>query len=163
MAIHSPNTGIVDYRSVALSFAKDFRQAGGTIVTGFEVSQLAVDASSGEVVAFGLCVFVHTNLCVCVCMYVHTYVCVFCTHRKQIGPDLCQVQGKTPLLILLLCHSFTSCHLFTSCHSSTSCSRALSWHAVSSRVQDCTRTTSPDCPAVRLSREWSPSGGSTLC
>ena len=49
MAIHSPNTGIVDYRSVALSFAEDFCQAGGTIVTGFEVSHLAMDSSSGEV------------------------------------------------------------------------------------------------------------------
>ena len=76
MAIHSPNTGVVDYRSVALSFAEDFRQAGGTIVTGFEVSQLAVDASSGKLVAFCLCVYV-IRMYVCISMYVCIlYVCV---------------------------------------------------------------------------------------
>ena len=77
LAIHSPNTGIVDYRSVALSFAEDFRQAGGTIVTGFELSHLAVDNSSGDVWPSALCVHILTCVCVCVC------VCVCCTPTES--------------------------------------------------------------------------------
>ena len=38
MAIHSPNTGIVDWRRVAQSFGKDFSDNGGTIITGFQVT-----------------------------------------------------------------------------------------------------------------------------
>ena len=38
MAIHSPNTGIVDWARVARSFGKDFEQSGGKIITGFQVS-----------------------------------------------------------------------------------------------------------------------------
>ena len=37
MAIYSPNTGIVDWGQVARSYGKDFRELGGTILTGFEV------------------------------------------------------------------------------------------------------------------------------
>ena len=37
MAIHSPNTGIVDWALVTRAYADDFREAGGTIYTGFEV------------------------------------------------------------------------------------------------------------------------------
>lgn len=42
MAIHSPNTGIVDFGKVAKSFGKDFRAMGGTIVTGFQVNILYI-------------------------------------------------------------------------------------------------------------------------
>ena len=38
MAIHSPNTGIVDYTVLTRSYAEDFKEAGGHIYTGFEVS-----------------------------------------------------------------------------------------------------------------------------
>lgn len=44
MAIHSPNTGIVDFRRVAKSFGEDFREMGGTIVTGFQVSTKSIIA-----------------------------------------------------------------------------------------------------------------------
>ncbi|OON20497.1 FAD dependent oxidoreductase, partial [Opisthorchis viverrini] len=37
-AIYSPETGIVDWRTVALSFAKDFENLGGIIMTKFEVT-----------------------------------------------------------------------------------------------------------------------------
>ena len=37
MAIHSPNTGIIDYAALTLSFAEDFKAAGGQVFTGFEV------------------------------------------------------------------------------------------------------------------------------
>ena len=37
MAIHSPNTGVVDFGKVARSFGKDFKDKGGTIFTGFQV------------------------------------------------------------------------------------------------------------------------------
>lgn len=38
MAIHSPNTGVVDFGQVARSFGEDFRQNGGTVITGFQVA-----------------------------------------------------------------------------------------------------------------------------
>lgn len=38
MALHSPNTGIVDWGMVARSFGEDFKQNGGKIITGFEVA-----------------------------------------------------------------------------------------------------------------------------
>ncbi len=38
MAVHSPHTGIVDWGEVARSYGKDFREGGGKIITGFEVS-----------------------------------------------------------------------------------------------------------------------------
>ena len=40
MAIHSPNTGIVDWSQVAQSYAEDFKEAGGTIFTGSKVKCL---------------------------------------------------------------------------------------------------------------------------
>lgn len=40
MAIDCPYTGIVDYRQVALSFAHDFQQAGGSVLTNFEVNDI---------------------------------------------------------------------------------------------------------------------------
>jgi L-2-hydroxyglutarate oxidase len=39
-ALHSPQTGIVDFRAVAHAYAEDFLAAGGTIETGCEVSEL---------------------------------------------------------------------------------------------------------------------------
>lgn len=39
-AIHSPNTGIIDYRDVALSLVKDIQDAGGSVTTGMAVSGL---------------------------------------------------------------------------------------------------------------------------
>ncbi|KAL5268897.1 hypothetical protein ACHWQZ_G002656 [Mnemiopsis leidyi] len=39
-AIHSPNTGIVDWRRVACSYGDDFRANGGTILTGHEVATI---------------------------------------------------------------------------------------------------------------------------
>jgi (S)-2-hydroxyglutarate dehydrogenase len=37
-ALHSPNTGVVDFTLVAQSFAFDIQEAGGAIATGWEVS-----------------------------------------------------------------------------------------------------------------------------
>src|SRR4051812_16328924 len=37
-ALHSPNTGIADFRAVARAFAGDVRAAGGTVTTGTAVS-----------------------------------------------------------------------------------------------------------------------------
>ncbi|XP_004584862.2 L-2-hydroxyglutarate dehydrogenase, mitochondrial isoform X1 [Ochotona princeps] len=49
MAIDCPYTGIVDYQQVALSFAHDFQQAGGSILTNFEVNdiEMAKESPSG--------------------------------------------------------------------------------------------------------------------
>jgi 2-hydroxyglutarate dehydrogenase len=40
-ALHSPATGIVDFRAVALAYADDVRAAGGTIATGCEVTDVS--------------------------------------------------------------------------------------------------------------------------
>src|SRR6266699_6532919 len=39
-AIHSPNTGIIDYVQVAQAYAREVREHGGEIVTGCEVTTL---------------------------------------------------------------------------------------------------------------------------
>lgn len=39
-AIHSPNTGIIDYRDVARSLVKDIQDAGGSVTTGTAVNGL---------------------------------------------------------------------------------------------------------------------------
>ena len=40
MAIHSPNTGIVDFGVVARSYAKDLCDRGGEVITDYEVTVL---------------------------------------------------------------------------------------------------------------------------
>jgi 2-hydroxyglutarate dehydrogenase len=44
-ALHSPATGVVDFREVAAAFADDVRAAGGAVTTGCEVKALAADGS----------------------------------------------------------------------------------------------------------------------
>ena len=46
-AIHSPHTGIVDWRVVALAYGEDFKQAGGKIYTGFRVDKIRESTSPG--------------------------------------------------------------------------------------------------------------------
>ncbi|XP_066200213.1 L-2-hydroxyglutarate dehydrogenase, mitochondrial isoform X3 [Saccopteryx leptura] len=46
MAIDCPYTGIVDYRRVALSFAQDFEEAGGSVLTSFEVKDIEMAEES---------------------------------------------------------------------------------------------------------------------
>lgn len=46
MAIDCPYTGIVDYRQVALSFAQDFQEAGGSVLTNFEVKDIEMAGES---------------------------------------------------------------------------------------------------------------------
>uniref|UniRef100_A0A8C2C5N2 L-2-hydroxyglutarate dehydrogenase, mitochondrial n=1 Tax=Cyprinus carpio TaxID=7962 RepID=A0A8C2C5N2_CYPCA len=46
MALDSPNTGIVDWRLVALTYGKDFQEAGGTVITDFEASDIKMAAES---------------------------------------------------------------------------------------------------------------------
>ncbi|XP_048218581.1 L-2-hydroxyglutarate dehydrogenase, mitochondrial [Perognathus longimembris pacificus] len=48
MAIDCPYTGIVDYRQVALSFAQDFREAGGSVLTSFEVESIGMAKESSS-------------------------------------------------------------------------------------------------------------------
>ncbi|KAF6780219.1 hypothetical protein AHF37_00475 [Paragonimus kellicotti] len=47
-AIYSPETGIVDWRSVALSYAQDFRQNGGQIYTNFTVHAFTENTENTE-------------------------------------------------------------------------------------------------------------------
>ena len=49
MAIHSPNTGIVDYAEVTRSYADDFKQVGGRVFTRSEVRKRHVLAAIVEV------------------------------------------------------------------------------------------------------------------
>ena len=43
-ALHSPNTGVVDFRAVALALARDVLEAGGSVVTGCELTGVGVGA-----------------------------------------------------------------------------------------------------------------------
>jgi len=45
-ALHSPETGIVDFRAVAQAYARDLLEAGGSIVTGCDVRSLEAGARS---------------------------------------------------------------------------------------------------------------------
>lgn len=42
MALDSPYTGIINYKQVAQSYSDDFRDAGGSVLTGFEVSDITM-------------------------------------------------------------------------------------------------------------------------
>lgn len=46
MALDSPYTGIVNYKQVAQSYAEDFQEAGGTILTDFEVTDMEMAKES---------------------------------------------------------------------------------------------------------------------
>ncbi|XP_051773247.1 L-2-hydroxyglutarate dehydrogenase, mitochondrial [Ctenopharyngodon idella] len=54
MALDSPYTGIVDWRLVALTYGEDFQEAGGTVITEFEASDITVAAESPAGSAEGL-------------------------------------------------------------------------------------------------------------
>jgi len=45
-ALHSPATGVVDYRAVTRAMAADLESAGGTIVTGCQVTALSASGSA---------------------------------------------------------------------------------------------------------------------
>ncbi|NXJ83601.1 L2HDH protein, partial [Trogon melanurus] len=57
MALDSPYTGIVDYKQVAQSYAEDFREAGGTILTDFEVTNMEMARESSSESEDGKVVF----------------------------------------------------------------------------------------------------------
>lgn len=52
-ALHSPNTGVVDFPLVAAAYAEDLRRAGGTVIFGCEVRALRENTSGVEVVHAG--------------------------------------------------------------------------------------------------------------
>ncbi|CAL8288928.1 unnamed protein product [Gadus morhua 'NCC'] len=54
MALDSPYTGIVDWRRVALSYGADFEEAGGTVVTNYEVNDIAMANESAAGSSEGL-------------------------------------------------------------------------------------------------------------
>ncbi|NXW03633.1 L2HDH protein, partial [Fregetta grallaria] len=60
MALDSPYTGIVNYKQVAQSYAEDFQEAGGTILTDFEVTSMEMakeSSSESEVDTLNFLVF----------------------------------------------------------------------------------------------------------
>lgn len=50
MALDSPNTGIVDWRLVSLTYGRDFQETGGTVVTEYEANDISMvkESSSGS-------------------------------------------------------------------------------------------------------------------
>ncbi|XP_041929141.1 L-2-hydroxyglutarate dehydrogenase, mitochondrial [Alosa sapidissima] len=54
MALDSPYTGIVDWRKVALRYGQDFKEAGGTVTTEFEASDITVVRESPARISEGL-------------------------------------------------------------------------------------------------------------
>lgn len=57
-ALHSPNTGIIDYREVTLAYAKRFRENGGEVLTGAKVhgikqtdALINVETTAGDISA----------------------------------------------------------------------------------------------------------------
>ncbi len=48
-ALHSPATGVVDFRVVAEAFAEDLRERGGTLITGAEVTGIEPGAAGVEI------------------------------------------------------------------------------------------------------------------
>lgn len=50
MALDSPYTGIVDWRMVALRYGADFEEAGGAVVTDYEVTDISMvkESSAGS-------------------------------------------------------------------------------------------------------------------
>lgn len=46
MALDSPYTGIVDWRMVAFSYGEDFAEAGGKVVTEYEVKDITMAKES---------------------------------------------------------------------------------------------------------------------
>lgn len=52
LALHSPNTGIVDYAMLTRSYAEDFKDSGGHIYTGYEVIH-SIPAGTHEPPGYG--------------------------------------------------------------------------------------------------------------
>lgn len=57
MALDSPYTGIVDWRMVALRYGKDFEEAGGTVVTEYEVNDISMvnESQAGSTEGTSIC------------------------------------------------------------------------------------------------------------
>ena len=47
-AVHSPHTGIIDYKVVTQSYGQTFEKLGGHILTDFEVTGFSVTKESGH-------------------------------------------------------------------------------------------------------------------
>ncbi|XP_062325146.1 L-2-hydroxyglutarate dehydrogenase, mitochondrial [Osmerus eperlanus] len=54
MALDSPYTGIVDWRLVSLTYGRDFQEAGGTVVTKYEASDMAMARESSPTSTEGI-------------------------------------------------------------------------------------------------------------
>lgn len=62
MALDSPYTGIVDWRMVALRYGKDFEEAGGTVVTEYEVNDISMVKESPAESTEGNKQILHINI-----------------------------------------------------------------------------------------------------
>lgn len=66
MALDSPYTGIVDWRMVALRYGTDFEEAGGTVVTEYEVNDISIVKESPAGSTEG-----KNRFCTSVCQHTH--------------------------------------------------------------------------------------------
>lgn len=88
MALDSPYTGIVNYKQVAESYAEDFQEAGGTILTDFEVTGMVMAKESSSESADGKAIFALHLLQSCkrfgskhVCVRLRNVISIFCLKR----------------------------------------------------------------------------------
>ena len=58
MALDSPYTGIVDWRLVSLTYGRDFQEAGGTVVTEYEASDMVMARESSPASTEGVLTYV---------------------------------------------------------------------------------------------------------
>jgi 2-hydroxyglutarate dehydrogenase len=86
-AIHSPETGIVDYGCVARSFAESFKEMGGEVHTGAEVIDFSFDKDAVTVHIKGGSSFVGHYVLTCAGLYSDKIASKSgCSHEPQIIP-----------------------------------------------------------------------------
>uniref|UniRef100_A0A3Q3C7W7 L-2-hydroxyglutarate dehydrogenase, mitochondrial n=1 Tax=Haplochromis burtoni TaxID=8153 RepID=A0A3Q3C7W7_HAPBU len=87
MALDSPYTGIVDWRMVALSYGTDFKEAGGTVVTEYEVNDISMikESPSGSTEGNNFCIITFSQGNELRCRYVLTCGGLYSDRLSQIS------------------------------------------------------------------------------
>ena len=102
MAIHSPNTGIVDYAEVTKSYADDFKQAGGKVFTSSKASYQTLFSKGSEIAT----IFSYSSRCC------RRSVMIILFNPSQVdGFELIQQEGTGPNS--LPHHNYDYCHTLT--------------------------------------------------
>uniref|UniRef100_A0A3Q4GFB3 L-2-hydroxyglutarate dehydrogenase, mitochondrial n=1 Tax=Neolamprologus brichardi TaxID=32507 RepID=A0A3Q4GFB3_NEOBR len=87
MALDSPYTGIVDWRMVALSYGTDFKEAGGTVVTEYEVNDISMikESPAGSTEGNNFCIITFSQGNELRCRYVLTCGGLYSDRLSQIS------------------------------------------------------------------------------